>query len=317
MFWAASTTARKRTKPASSGVDVVERDLVRARLELDALDADLFAVREQPDGRRLGDGRMDVRDHLDGLAEARGRRRREALDQDLRRRSEADDPRLDLDSAGRRESRFRLALSGRVVSVGEQHDSLLGVVREECGGEPKRRSDVGGGTDRGRGDPVDLAELGRKPFDQCALAEAHDPRRVALGHERQALADERERLLAAGLANRVGQVDDKDGRQAIDRQDEPEPSEREDKRGQQQGADDQCDSTPARARPSPSRCVEREGQAESREQEEQRERRVEGDAHVRHSLARAAGPGSRRRAKPSSRRRGGTAPIRRTGRPGR
>ena len=80
-------------------------------------------------------------------------------------------------AAGRRERRLRLALAGRVVAVGEQDDPLLGVVREERGGEPERRPDVGGGTDRGRGDPVDLAELGRQALDQRALAETDDPRR--------------------------------------------------------------------------------------------------------------------------------------------
>ena len=67
----------------------------------------------------------------------------------------------------------------------------------------------------------------------------------------EALADERERVLAARLADRVGQVDDEDRRQAIDRQDEPEAGEREDERGQQQRPDDERDASPADAGPPP------------------------------------------------------------------
>ena len=115
-----------------------------------------------------------------------------------------------------------------VVAVGQQHDALLGVVREERRGQPKRGADVARRADRRGGEAVDLVELGRQPLDEGLLAEGHDAGDVAVGDDVQRLAQERQRILATGVADRVGQVDDEDGGQPIDRQDEAEPGQRED-----------------------------------------------------------------------------------------
>ena len=171
VFWAASTTARKRTKPASSGL-TLERDLVRARLEIDA-------ARCRPARRSRTAGRSPAGQRSNGCPRPPRSPRRAATStasSAARSRTssaptEADDPRLDLDPAGRREGGLGLALAGRVVAVGEQDDPLLGVVGEQRRGETERRPDVGRGPDRRRRDPVDLAELGRQSLDQRALAE--------------------------------------------------------------------------------------------------------------------------------------------------
>ena len=89
----------------------VERDPVDAGLEVDRLRCSTsVAVREQADGRRLGDRRADLGDRLDRLAEAGGRRARQPLHEDLVRVAEADQVRLDLGCRGSRRGRPR---SGR------------------------------------------------------------------------------------------------------------------------------------------------------------------------------------------------------------
>ena len=55
------------------------------------------------------------------------------------------------------------------------------------------------------------------------------------------LAQEGQRVLPTGIADRVGQVDDEDRRQPIDRQDEPEPGQGEDERRQQHRPNDERD----------------------------------------------------------------------------
>ena len=199
-----------------------ERDVGRPRFELDLLDPDLDAVREQAHRRRLVCRRADLRRDLDLLAEARRRWRRDPLDEDLLGRPEADRLGLDLDPARRGECRLRLALAGRVVAVREQDDPLLGVVREQRRGQPEGRADVRGGGDRRRCDAVDVAQLCRQPLDERSLAERDDPCDVALGHDLEAVADERKGVLAAGLADAVRQVDDEHRREPIDGQHEPE-----------------------------------------------------------------------------------------------
>jgi hypothetical protein len=103
------------------------------------------------------------------------------VDEYLLGRPQADRLRLDLNPACRGERRLGLALAGRVVAVGQQHDPLLGVVREQRRREAQRPADVGRGRHRRRGDPVDLAELRRQPLDERALAERDDPGDVVLG----------------------------------------------------------------------------------------------------------------------------------------
>ena len=99
-------------------------------------------------------------------------------------------------------------------------------------------------------------ELGREALDQCALAERDDPRHVAVGAFLERLAQEREGVLAPGVADRIGQVDDEDRRQPVDRQDQLEPGQGEDERRQQQRPDDE--GRPA-AGPSPSAAARRGG----------------------------------------------------------
>ena len=79
----ASTTTRKRVEAGLVGLDAERRPGSRPPSRSTRLGADQRAVREQPDCRRLGDARADVGDDLDLLAEPRGRRRREPLDQHL------------------------------------------------------------------------------------------------------------------------------------------------------------------------------------------------------------------------------------------
>ncbi len=268
-----------------------ELDLVRAGPEIGALDPDLDPVGEQPDGRRLGDRRVDVGDDLDLLAEPRRRRGRQALDDDFLGRPQPDHLGLDLDPASGGQGRLRLALAGRIVAVGEQDDPLLGVVGEECRRQPERGPDVRGRADRRRRDPVELANLGRQALDERAPPERHDPRRVALRHECQALADEGERVLAARLADRIREIDDEDGGQPIDGQDETEPGKGEHEREEKESADDQGDATAGLPGASTGGSVKGVRQAQGGNEQEERERGVEGDAHVRHCPWRTAWPG--------------------------
>ena len=52
---------------------------------------------------------------------------------------------------------------------------------KSAAGEAQGGADVGRRRDRGRGEPVDLGQLGRQPLDERALAERDDPRDVAVG----------------------------------------------------------------------------------------------------------------------------------------
>ena len=103
-------------------------------------------------------------------------------------------------------------------------------------------------------------ELGRQPLDEGLLAERDDPRDVAVGSLLERLAQERERVLATGVADRVGQVDDEDGRQPVDRQDQLEAGQREHEGRQEQRPDDEGDAPPPRAHPASGTEVEPDGQ---------------------------------------------------------
>ncbi len=237
------------------------------------------AVGEQADRRRLGDRRADLDDDRHRLAEARGRGRRQALDEDLVDVAEADPPGLDPDAARGRQGRLGLAVAGGVVAIGQEDDPLLRVVGEERRGEAQGGADVGRRADRGRREPVDLGQLARQPLDQRALAERDDPRHVAIGAFRERLAQEGERVLAARVADRIGEVDDEDRRQPVDRQDQLETGEGEDERRQQERPDDEGGPPSARAHPPSRPDMEPDRQQQGRDQQEQRERRVERDAH--------------------------------------
>ena len=266
-------------EPGLDRLDVGERDRVQPGDQLDRLGLDQRPVGEEADRRGLGDRRADLDDHRHGLAQPRGRRRRQPLDEHLLDIAKADAPRFDLHAARRRQCGLGLSVAGRVVAVGEQDDPLLRVVGEEGRGEPQGSADIGRRADRGGRQPVDLGQLGREPLDQCALAERNDPGHVAVGAFLERLTKERERVLAPRVADRIGEVDDEDRRQPVDRQDQLEPGQREHEGREQQRPNDQGRPSTPRAHPAPSPDVETDGQQKRGDQQEQRERRVERDAH--------------------------------------
>ena len=257
----------------------VERDPGRARLEVHGLGAGQLAVDEQPHGGRLGDRRRDVARHVDRLAEARGRRGFEALDEDLVTAGEAGQDRLDLDPARGGERRLGLTGAGGVVAVREEDDPLLGVVGEQRAGESQGGADVGRVAHRRRRDAVDLGQVRREPLDQRVRAERDDPRHVLVLLLRQRLPEVGEGLLAAGRADRVRQVDDEHDGQPVDRQHELEPRERADQRRKQQHPDRERRASSALAQPAPRRQVERDHHRQERRQQQEGAGGVERDAH--------------------------------------
>ena len=120
----------------------------------------------------------------------------------------------------------------------------------------------------------------RQALDERLLAERDDARDVAVGDDIERLAQEGERILATGVADRVGQVHDEDGRQPVHRQDELEPGQ-----GQDEGA--RAAACGRRARRDAGRRPPAGGRRGSSPtvsamagiEQEQRERGVERDAH--------------------------------------
>ena len=257
----------------------VERDAGHPFLESHPFRGDVLAAREQPHRGRLPHRRADVGGDLDGLAEVGGRWGRDPLDEDLVPAAEPDRAGLDADVARRGERRLGLTAARGVVAVRQQHDALLGVVGEQRGRQAQGAPDVGRAADGRRREPVDLRELGRQPLDERLLAERDDAGQVAFRDLGQRLAQERQGLVASLGPDRIGHVHDEHRRQAIDRQDEPEPGQREDQRRQQDRADEQCDAAAADPHPPARAEVQADGQRHDRDQQEQRERRVEADAH--------------------------------------
>ena len=102
--------------------------------------------------------------------------------------------------------------------------------------------------ERGGRDAVDLGELRREPLHERVAAERDDARDVLVLLREQAVAHERERLLAARRPHRVGQVDDEDDREPVDREHELEPGQRADEQRQQQHPDRERRAAPSRAR---------------------------------------------------------------------
>ncbi len=125
---------------------------------------------------------------------------------------------------------------------------------------------------------ISVSSDGRRSTSAC-LPNATIPATSPSGLSAERLAQEREGVLAPGVADRVGQVDDEDGRQPVDRQDELEAGQREDERRQQRRPDEQRDPAPPRAQVPARRQVQSEGEGEGRDQQQQRERRVERDPH--------------------------------------
>jgi hypothetical protein len=216
----------ERVEPGLRRLDIGERDNIDARIELDSLGGDQRAVHEQSNRRRLGDARSDLDGDREFLAERGRRRRGQPLDQHLVHAAGSDPAGLHLDALCCGECRFGLAPARRVVAVREQHDPLLGVVREEGDGEPEGGTDVGRRFDRRRGQAIDLRQVGWESLDERIAPEGHDAGNVVIGFLGKRLAQERERIRSTGVADRVGEIDDEHGRQAIDRQHELEAGQR-------------------------------------------------------------------------------------------
>ena len=90
----------------------------------------------------------------------------------------------------------------------------------------------------------------------ASLPNATIPATSPSGRSVERLAQEGERVLAARVADRIGEVDDEDGREPVDRQDQLEAGEREDERRQQERPDDERRPPSPRAHPPPRPDVE-------------------------------------------------------------
>ncbi len=277
----------ERVEARLRGLDV-EDDASDPGLQVQALGVGDLAVHEQADRRRLRDRRADLGDRLDRVPEVRRRRRDQPLDEHLVRGAQPDQARLDPDVACRGQRGLGLPAAGRVVAVGQQDDALLGVVGEQRAGQPQRGADIGRRTNRGGGESIDLAEVRWQALDQRLLAERDDPGHVPVRDDVEGLAQERQRVLAAVVPDRVREVDHEHRREPVDRQDDPETGEREDERDQQHRPDDEGDPPPSRPEPAASAEVQRDREGQRRDQQEQRERRLEAEAHQ------AVPPASRR-----------------------
>ena len=251
-----------------------------ARVEVDRLGGDLRAVREEEDRGRLGDRRADLRDRFDRFAEACSGRGDEPFDHDLVDVAEADLARLDLHAPAGGEGSLGLPRSGGVVPVAQEHDPLLGVVGEQRGRQPEGGSDVRRGLHRRGRDSVDLLELGRQPFDERVLAERDDAGHVARWLLLERLPQERKRVRTTGIADRRGQVDDEHRRQPIDRKDELEAGDREHERREHDGPQDECGPSPTRTHAPACTDVQADRQGQRWHEHQQRERRLERDAHL-------------------------------------
>ena len=212
------------------GPEDVEAGLLRGDVEDDPGDAGLEvrplrghegAVGVEADGGRLGDRRADLDRHLQLLAEARRRRHADPVDQDLVRGAEADRAGRDLDPPRARPGGLHLAGPGRVVAVREEDDPLLRRVREEGGGQAQRSPDVGGAADRRGGDPVEVRQLVGQALHERVLAERDDPGDVPVRPLREGLTDEGQGLGPPAVADGVGEVDDEDRGQPVDRAGRP------------------------------------------------------------------------------------------------
>ena len=289
-------------KPASVGRDV-EDQAGDAGLEVGVLRRRQLAVDEQADRRRLGDRGADLGDRLDGVAQVRGRWRRQSFDQDLVRCAEADQPRFDPDVAGRGQCGLGLPAAGRVIAVGQQDDALLGIVGEERGRQAQGRADVGRRADGRRGQSIDLAQVRRQALHERLLAERDDAGHVPIRDDVEGLAQECQGVLAAVVPDRVREVHDEHGRKTVDRQDDPEPGQGEHERDEEHRSHHEGDAPSSGAEPAAGAEVQDDGQADRRDQQEQRERDLEAEAHQ-------AGPPASRRRRVLSARRIRTTPSR-------
>ena len=187
------------------------------------------------------------------------------LDDHLVGGAETNDEGLDLDAARARQRCFRLAAAGGVVAVADEHDPLLGLVGEERGRKAQRTTYVRRGRGRYGREAVEIFELGRQPLDERLAAERDHCGHVAVGPLLERLAHERESRFAAGRADTVGQVDDEDGRQPVDCPVDLKPGQRQHKRREDDGAQDERHSSPALAQMVP------RGEAEADRDDEQQQ----------------------------------------------
>ena len=111
-----------------------------------------------------------------------------------------------------------------------EHDPLLRLVREQRRGQAQRPADVRGALGRHGRDAVDVLQLGRQPLDQRVAPEGDHRGLVVAAPLRERLAQEVEGGTVASGTDAVGQVDDEDGGQAIDRQVQPEAGQGEHER---------------------------------------------------------------------------------------
>ena len=289
VFRAASTTTRKRRKPASAGVTRNVTSVVPASSSTRSMPTcSPFANSRTVAGWAVVERTCALTSISSPSRDVDG-----AVIRSMRTSSVAPSP-IDFVSTWTPRAAASAASAwpwpGRVVAVRQQHDPLLGVVREQRRCEAKRRADVRRRGHRRGGDTVDVAELGGQSLHQRALAERDDAGHVAFRHQLEAVADEREGVLASAFADAVREVDDEHRREAIDRQHEPEAGQREHERRQQQRPDEEREAAPADPGSSSSAEMESDRQRQRRDEQQQPERRVERDPH---QALRPAGPRNR------------------------
>ena len=185
--------------------------------------------------------------------------------------------------------------------------------------EAQRGADVGRRADRRRGEPVDLGR-GRdgSRSTSASLPNATIPATSPSGVHGERLAQEGEGVLATGVADRVGQVDDEDRRQAVDRQDELEARPA---RGRAPTGGASGRRARRAAGPPPPAAAPPGGARSSRARAGMSSSSASGASKAmpirRSRPARHARAGRRARGGCGSARRGGRRPTRRTGRAGR
>ena len=222
-FWlnvsrAASTTIRKRRNPASLGVNSERRPGWRRPARSTACVAGQLAVDEQPHRGRLGDGGGDVAGDVDGLAEARGRRRGEPLDEDLVAARRCPSGRVST-WMPRAAARAASVCPEPVVSLPSE-SSTIRFWASSGNRAPASRSaapmSVALADRRGR-DPVDLGEVGRQALDERVPAERDDARDVLVLLRRAATPAGRRAPPRARPCRRVREVDDEHDGEPVDR----------------------------------------------------------------------------------------------------
>ena len=162
-----------------------------------------------------------------------------------------------------------MAVSGRVVAIADEHDAFLRLVGEERGCQAQRATDVGRALDGHRGRCGHLLELVRQPLHERIAAEGDDAGQVAVRLDFDRLAHEVDRRGSAGGADGVGEVDDEDGGQLVDRPDPLQAGQGEDDEGEQEDADSEREASTAEAQVMSGGSAEQERERDGRDQQEQ------------------------------------------------